>query len=256
MWWTIAAAVSHFAMIGFPVATNSPAEMSIDVERYIADCDPIELKPQKIACLISDPSGAELWVGLDEKGGGARELQTLNPAFRGRGSTKIVVTAVASATEWQPFENTVQADFAKARTPLIFDLADPREATRFLPDAALEIDLTGFADEIEIYASDEAYYRSQSDKKAKFAANHFIPSGMFTTGGEGPTAHALFAGKIIESELRRNERGKSNYWWILVRTYDDALINVVADPSQLRARPVAGDVLSGSFWLTARLVKG
>lgn len=244
-------------MIGYPVATGGAEELARDVEHYAQRCEPIELQPTKVVCLVSDKSGAELWIGFDEKPDGRKELQTFNPALRGKGSTKIVVTAVASQPEWQPFENTIQADFAHARTPLIFDLADPREVSRFNVGAALEVDLTAFADEIAVYRSEKAYYRSQKKAKIKFAANHYVPSGMFSTGSEnaGPSAHALFAGQILEAELRRNERGDGQYWWMLVRTYDDATINVVAHLSQLEAKPVVGGTLSGSFWLSARIAK-
>jgi hypothetical protein len=255
MWWVLAA-VSHFSMIGFAVDSRNPETFADDLIKYAETCEPLLLQADHRICVISDRSGAEIWVGLDAKAG-QFEAQTFNPALRGKGRTQVIVDGDVSAAQWKPFEITIQAEFAEAKTPLIFELADPREASAFLPKAKLEVDLTGFADEVEIFESETAYYASQQTKEVKFASNHFIPSGMFkeSEADKTPTPHALFAGTILDSELRQNERGKAQYWWVLVRTYDGAVVNVVADPAMVKSRPPKGGILSGSFWLSGRLVR-
>jgi hypothetical protein len=100
--------------------------------------------------------------------------------------------------------------------------------------------------------------------KVQFAANYFIPSGMFlkSAGGEmadgssRPVGYADFAGKVLKSELRTNHSGSGNFWWALVQTYDGATIDVVADPTTLRDAPKTGAIMAGRYWLTARLAPG
>ncbi len=261
MWWLVAAGVSHFSMVGFPVDITSAQTAGADFEHYVQLCNPEPLSKEGLLCVVKDHSGAELWVSLLDKGEGPVELNTANPAFSGRGKTKIVVTADASPPEWKPYEVRIQAQFASGEAPLILDLADPREASRFIAGAKLEVDVTAFADEIALHDSEQVYYASQKDVKVKFASNHFIPSGMFSTGSDQSgqpqysTAHALFAGKILEAELRNNATGGGKFWWVLVQTFDGATFNVVADPIAVKTAPRIGGILSGSFWLSARLAE-
>ena len=258
MWFLAALGASHFAMVGFPLDTSGEQAFSSDLSRYIQVCTPEQLSPDKLVCVISDKSGAELWIGLTKKGEGAVQLETANPAFIGSGSTKIFVTADASDPDWLPYEHRVQAQFATGEAPIILDLADPREAAQFVPDARLDVDITAFADELSNYESEAAYYDSQKIEKIKFASNHFIPSGMFNEGLDEkkfPTAHALLAGSVLRAERRQNVVGKGSYWWALVETFDGAKINVVVDAEALKSEPKVGSILSGSFWLSAPLAK-
>ncbi len=258
MWLALAAAVSHFSMVGFPVSTSDAATMGADVEVYARSCELTPLQGSNLLCVIEDKSGAELWVGFKGTSRDNLELFTFNPSLSGEGRTEIVVDGDVSPADWRPFEIRIQARFADDETPLILDLADPREAVRFAPKSRLVADITAFADEIAFHDSEAAYYAGQKDREIKFAANHFIPSGMFADGSgasKEPSAHALFAGKIKKMELRSNETGKAKYWWFLVETYDGAVFNVVADPSQVRSTPKIGGLLDGSFWLSARVAK-
>ena len=118
----------------------------------------------------------------------------------------------------------------------------------------------------EFYADSASYYRAQekSDGKAGkpraiFADNFFIPSGMFleSVGGsamsEGPAADADFAGMVVKAERRTNSVGGSTFWWVLVRTYNNALIDVVLAPETVPNPIKPGSIISGHFWLSARL---
>lgn len=256
-WLPLVALSSHFSMVGFALSTETPAAMAADAHVYLQQCTPTELADSKLVCVVRDATGAELWFGLTVNAAGEAEMAALNPAFAGKGSAKIVVDGDVSPADFKPFENRIQARVGRDEIPLILDLADPGEAGHFTPGAAVTVDITAFADDISLHETEAAYYASQSDQKISFASNHFIPSGMF--GDEGaakvPTAHALFAGQIVESELRRNEKGKRSYWRFLVRTLDGVLVNVVADPADVKAAPKVGGYLAGSFWMSARLSK-
>lgn len=254
---TLLGMASHFSMVGFVLREGSAATMGEDVSAYVQLCDPIQLAGNDYLCVVRYKSGAELWVGLKRTNDETVEITTVNPALAGEGVMKVVVDGDVSDAEWRPFEIAVQAHFGEYEVPLVFDLADPREADRFSPGAPVTIDLTAFADEISVHESEATYHQSQDGREVKFASNHFIPSGMFADGTESkrPTAHAIFAGRILKSELRQNETGKGRYWWFLVETMDKAIVNVLADPETVLVTPKVGGYLSGSFWLSARLSK-
>ena len=244
-------------MVGFALNVENPEAMGADAAAYTDRCEPTALDDQNIACVVRDGSGSELWLGLKKTPAGEAELTTLNPAFAGDARVALVIDGDVSPAEWKPFEMRVQAHFAGDEIPLILDLADPREATRFAPGATVNADITAFADEIGLFETEAAYFASQKDHKINLAANHFIPAGMFSADGAAkvPTAHALFAGKILKSALRRNDKGRASYWWFLVETLDGVGLNVVADPAQVKTAPQAGSILAGSFWMSARLAK-
>ena len=255
MWWLAMAAASHFSMIGFQLDMSSSDSMGAHLIKLAEDCPTIALTSGNQLCVIRDESGAELWIGLQQKPDGSAEMKTVNPAMRGKGKTAMSVSADISPAEWKPFEYRIKGELS-GEVPFVVDLADPQEIAKFKPGAKLSLDITAFADEIEVFDSEKSYYASQESKQLKFASNHFIPSGLFSPDGKAghePTAHALFAGEILESELRKNRVGKGDYWWILVRTFDGALFNVVADPTDVSISPKPRGIVSGSFWLSARL---
>jgi hypothetical protein len=60
-----------------------------------------------------------------------------------------------------------------------------------------------------------------------------------------------FAGKVIDAELRSN--GSSRFWWTLIQTMSGATVNVVFDDVSTEKSPKIGGVVTGDFWLSARL---
>lgn len=253
----LAAMASHFSMVGFELDLTNEAAAGAAAAAYVQQCELSRLRDQDHVCVVRDATGAELWIGLRKTGQEEMELVTLNPAFAGEGKAAVTVDGDVSPAAWKAFEVRVQGRISADEIPLILDLADPREAPRFTRGAVLNLDITAFADKISVHDSEAAYYASQTGDGMKFASTHFIPSGMFADEGAAaePAAHALFAGKILKTELRRNEKGAGEYRWFLVQTIGDALVNVVADPETLKATPKVGGYLAGSFWLSARLSK-
>jgi hypothetical protein len=257
-WVSLAFLASHFAMVGFPAGEGDEASTGAALMAFAEQCAPVQLKGDNYVCVLRDQSGGELRIGLKKQADGGMEIATFNPAFQGEGRTEVTANLNVSDPQWQPFEVTLQARFGEDDVPLIVDLADPTEAGRFTRGAKLSLDITAFADELTLHDSEAAYHAAQKDGEVKFAANHFIPAGMFAAENEAnarPTAHALFAGKVLKSELRRNAIGKADYWWLLVETYGGAIVNVVADPGMVKTAPKIGGTVAGAFWMSGRLRK-
>jgi hypothetical protein len=90
------------------------------------------------------------------------------------------------------------------------------------------------------------------------AAESLIPSGLFHAEGgakEPLQAEAIFNGHILAAERRTNPDTSQDFYWCLVQTYG-ATIDVVADPVLIDEEPRVGGILSGSFWLSGRIVDG
>lgn len=258
-------APNHFSMVGFAGDVTNTAAINRFAQRQLAGCTPQDLTPPDLVCVVRDASGAELRLGLRKGAGGTTQLMTLNPSFVGEGRMPVEVHGDPSDPAHKPFEVTVYARFAGEETPIVFDLADPAEASAMKPGAKVTVSLAAFSYEPELYATEGDYYRAQKKRgtKVTFAANYFVPSGTFMesvggtirAGETRPEAYADFAGKVVKAELRSNAAGGAKFWWALVQTYKDGVsMDVVMDPASVREPPKPGHIISGRFWLTGRKV--
>ncbi len=259
--------VSHFAMVGFPVSTRDADAMVRSMDPLLKACAFVEIDRENRLCVVRDQSGGDLRVALRSRAG-QDEFVTANPGFTGEGQTEveIVATTPSRDKDYAPYEIRISAQFKGEKTPLIFDLADPQQLAAFKPGGKMTVDIAAFSFAPEFYADSSSYYRAQQKSdgatgkpRAVFADNFFIPIGMFleSAGGsatsEGPGADADFAGTVIKAERRINGVGGGTFWWALVRTYNDALIDVVLAPETVPNPIKAGSIISGRFWLSARL---
>jgi hypothetical protein len=253
---------SHFSMVGFEVATKDAAAMQQSFDPLLQKCEFAPIGGDDTLCIVRDPSGSELLIGLKEKGA-SYTFVTANPAFAGEGKTAVEIDATVPNKEaaYAKYEIRISARFAGEKTPLIFELADPRQAASFKPGSKLDIDIAAFSYDAELYADAAAYDRAQAkpNVKVRFAPDYFIPSGMFNEGAggaggaDGPDSYADFSGTVLKSALRSNAVGGAKFWWALVKTYGGATIDVVLDPATVPNEIKPGSILTGRFWLSARL---
>jgi hypothetical protein len=250
--------VSHFSMAGFPVAIADKEAFGRQLEGYANHCDPEPMSEADMICVVRDPSGGEIWIGLRKEAATA-SVTTVNPGFGGQGRARMEIVGTAAEEEYKPFEVTVTASLDGV--PVVFDLADPRQANLLKPGSELTLSLSAFSFEPELYKDEKSYYAAQREHKATvvFAADYFVPSGSFNpeVGGAadelGATAYADFAGTILKSELRTNGAGHGRFWWALVKTYGEMTVDVVLDPSTVKQKLKPGMVVSGRFWLSGRV---
>jgi hypothetical protein len=256
--------VTHFSMIGFVYEGEAQSGLSAMAEKQLAACKPRALDETSINCVVRDRSGAELSIGLRKGLDGATSLMTMNLGFVGEGRAKLSISGDSSDPEWRPFEITRAARFAGDEAPLIFDLADPREAAEIRPGSEVTISIAAFSYDPEIYADAKAFAEAQQKDGAKitFAPNYFIPTGMFfeKVGGampddaKRPTPYADFAGTVLKADMRRNTAGGASFWWVLAETYGGATVDVVIDPATIKTEPKPGNIVTGRFWMSGRLV--
>ena len=88
------------------------------------------------------------------------------------------------------------------------------------------------------------------------ASQSFIPSGLFTPAGKStvpPQARAIFAGHVLAADEKINVLTGRAFYWALVDTFGGAY-DVVIDSNLLPGVPEIGGVISGSFWLSGRII--
>jgi hypothetical protein len=222
-----------------------------------AHCQPIATKNGRYL-RWSSHSGAEAWLQVDRRG----ELIGMNPHFSGSSRVKVGLNARitrANSTEldgaFHAWADPPGEDPATGSYPFVFDVPDfqcYREAG--IPGVA-EAQIAAFAHEITVYGSIEAYDASDTSKP-RFASKSFIPSGLFSPDlekTEPPEANAIFTGHVRQAEKRTNDLTGKPFYWLDVETLG-GVFDVVIDFSLMDEIPTVGGVVSGSFWLSGRLI--
>lgn len=242
--------MSNLSDIGFPTSSNE--ELNGYIEKWLENVT--QIPSQKGTYLkFADESGAEIYLQMDFGG----ELTGLNPYFNGKSQRKVFLTELIERDSspldggihaWANAEKEREGDY-----PFVFDLPDVFVSRIDLPSVG-EIQLNAFAtNDLAVYESEQSFLDSQKEEP-KFAANSFIPIGLFRQNeGIPPQAHGRFAGTIKEFELKTNQSSGAKFYWFLVETLGGE-IDVVSDVNYVKKEPRIGSIIHGSFWLTGRII--
>jgi hypothetical protein len=202
-------------------------------------------------------AGVELWGQLDRE----ENLIGLNPHFAGESVMRVGLTARIERPEASPLDGAFHGwaspigdDPERGEYPFVFDAPDYLLCSSVKLPSIAEVQIAAFAHELSAYESDEAYDASQSGEP-KFAAESFIPSGLFTPDlekVEPPQAYAIMTGRVLETAVRTNPVTGGEFCWARIQTYGGEF-DIVADPLLVLGVIVKGGVVHGSFWLSGRL---
>lgn len=142
--------------------------------------------------------------------------------------------------------------------PFVFEMPDYAcHAPLALPRRG-ELALTAFAHELQCWPDQAAYAAGQGEGPV-FAVQSFIPSGLFSAGGEdseeqeAPRALAIFSGTVLQTCPLQNGLGGAGFVWALVQTLGGT-VDVVLDPQLLPPDLAVGSIVRGNFWLSGRLL--
>ncbi|MDJ0978956.1 MAG: hypothetical protein QNI87_10505 [Erythrobacter sp.] len=246
-------ATSNFHSVGIDVDPNDEEAFTRSILGLTKDCALIELDEDDLVCRRETDKGGQIWIGLRKKGG-AHEVVTANPGFVGKSKFPVRIQGVQSDPEWEPFEYRLEVTFSDYDIPLLIELADPREASRFRDldtPQELTLDVTAFTFNPEIFADEEAFRDAQQElgDNVSYATDFFIPSGLF---GENTSSRATFGGEIIDAE-RVNTNAGASHWRALVKVQGGGTVNVVFDDIWSELEPKPGHLISGAFWLSAQI---
>ena len=211
----------------------------------------------------SDASGAELWLQVND----ANEFTGMNPHFRGRGRVLTRLVSRVRPENAGPFDGGFyawadpEAD-KETQNPDVMGLYpfvfDSPEFARLLPldlPISVPMQIAAFAHEVETYDSVADFDAAQTGE-AKLAAVCFIPSGLFRPDGTAetlPEARAVIAGTVLSSERRTNGLTGREFFAVLVQSHGGTF-DCVIDLDLLAEAPRVGGILTGSVWLSGRVV--
>lgn len=251
--------MSNLSDIGFP--TRSEQDVNEMIMHVLEHTETIRCS-RGFYLKFADASGAEIWL----QGNFDQELIGFNPHFAGKSVRRVGLTKMIERDSseldggFHAWANPQTDEVDSADYPLVFDVPDFRtiEQTNF--PRICEIQLTAFAsNDFAIFADEKEYDASQTTE-IKYAAKSFVPVGLFASDGESAETDlsvvrpiAQFTGEIKEYELKTNALSGEKFYWFLIDTFGGEL-DVVADAKLISNEPQTGGIVSGQFWLSAKIL--
>lgn len=239
---------NHFSSLGFDI-TNQEDFVNYFKQAY----ENGEIIETELGTYIKWEvgNGIELWGQIEDN-----KAVGLNPHFTGNSSVKIRIqnkikrendTKLDGAFYcWADPEETGE----DGAYPFVFDLPNMEIYNINIPQI-VTAQITGFAHELSAYRNDEEFDIAQKTTP-KFAAESFIPVGLFNPNGSDDTseeATAMFTGHIIDTSKMINPITGLEFIWIKVATLGGEY-DIVADPQIIDDEITIGGVVSGTFWLS------
>ena len=238
--------------IGFPIKTQQDMN---DLAKQTYELGERTKVKRGSYSRIFDKSGAEIYLQQNRRG----KAIGLNPHFSGKGQVKVKLThgverknsELDGAFYGWLIEPPESNDPTSEICPILFDSPDCRTLKKIKFPLITNIQISAFAHELKLYDNKKDY---ELNREGNFALESFIPSGLFTPGGDKivpPIAYAIFSGKIIAFEKKINSLTKKYYFWLLIKSIGGEF-DVVIDMNLIKKDPKIGGYISGVFWLSGQ----
>lgn len=243
--------MSHFSAIGFDVTREELEGLAVQASQA-GD----RLETAHGFYLHWQPgAGAELWVQANKQ----RQIIGCNPHFSGQGRLEASIietfSAPGSPLDGRCFGWAAPTDDRNPYSGLHavcahlpdFDLVEER----ILAPPTVILQISAFAEEIECFPTESAFLESEQAQQHGASAGRFLWQQQESDGS--PQAKAFLNGIVTQSERRENPITGSPFYVLLLST-EAGTLDVVADPDSIARRPVAGTIVAGTFWLSARVI--
>jgi hypothetical protein len=137
--------------------------------------------------------------------------------------------------------------------PVVFDAPDFVDTVDLDLPSRREVEVVGFAVEVNAFESEEALREGQPDlKPLTFPA--FIPAGLIGAVADvPPTAHALLVGEVTGAETVQNQLTGGEFIHLQVETPVDPM-DIVADLSLVPELPAVGSYAQVGVWVSGRVL--
>ncbi|MEI5990852.1 hypothetical protein A5881_002357 [Enterococcus termitis] len=244
--------VNHFSTVGLPVSSE---------EDFMKYAKVVFESGKKIKAhggaylLLKMGNGIELWGQVNTQG----EMIGLNPHYKGAAVSTVRLLEQVEDPKDTMLDGRIYSEAEPGEDgaftyPFVFDMPDIA-AQKIKYPVIREVQLAAFAHELNIYEDEEAYNRAQ-ETEPKFASEFFIPSGLFGVeeGKGGASSMGLFGGRVLSAEKIINPYSNDYFYYAKVKTLGGEF-DVVADPELVAEEIKEGTIISGSFWLTGRLIE-
>jgi len=244
----------HLAALG--IGSSSIEERREQVREILKRSQPYSQRTDSMTLRWHDSSGAELWIYVDDSG----NMRSVQPHFAGGPRIRLELQAIVERPEVSPFDGGFLGLTQEGGSnpslgggfPMVFDAPDFPDVKDAFLTAKHDVELAGFAVELNIYETEEEFRAAQPDLKP-LEIPSFLPAGMMAQmeGGQ-PTAHALMVGRALESERVTNELTGLEFFRIRMETPAGPL-DLIVDPAMVEDLPRDGDVLQAGAWLSGRI---
>lgn len=244
----------HLAALG--IGSDSQEERQNQVRRILKNARPQSRRADSLTLRWTDPSGAELWIYVDESGA----MKSVQPHFTGGTRMTLELQDIVERPEISPFDGGFIALTQSGGTnpslgggfPVVFDAPDFPDVKEAFLTAKHDVELAAFAVELNAYETEESFKEAQPEMKP-LDLPAFIPAGLLgMTQGDAPTAHALMVGCLLEGRELTNELTGRSYFRVLIDTPAGPMALIV-EPELLTKMPEIGSVLQVGAWISGRI---
>lgn len=231
-----------------------------DAPDLLESTNPLESTIPGYAYLVWEAGqGSEVWFQFDME---ANTIKHTTPAFKGETSIAIAVTNAVEEEQATPLDGLLQGwvnpqgnNPENGDYPMVFTWLDKGLHPPMEYPQIHTFQITAFAHELMAYPDDDAFSAaterggSTDDDdgiKVSFAAESFIPMGMFVENGNPPNPTAMFTGRVLEVTQLTSPLDDKPFFWMRVKTFGGEY-DVVASSDAIEGEPVTGGIVSGVF---------
>ncbi len=244
----------HLAALG--IGSDSAEERQEQVRRILKESKPHSRRTDSMTLRWKDPSGAELWIYVDENG----SMKSVQPHFAGGSRIRLEIQAILERPEVSPYDGGFLGLTQEGGSnpslgggyPIIFDAPDFPDVKGVFLTAKHDVELAGFAVELNVYPKEDEFREAQPDLQP-LGVPAFVPAGMMAQmeGGQ-PTAHALMVGRVLEAIRVTNELTAREFIRLRIETPAGPM-DLIVDPGMLEGLPNAGHIVQAGAWISGRI---
>lgn len=196
--------------------------------------------------------GAELWAQVDVN----NQPMGLHPGFAGECKIKVRAKPFLESSRLSVLDGyyysyliTDDQDY-----PLLFESPNFYQTAIADDEIIAEAQVTAFAKEVKIFSNVDEM--SKDKIWGSWAIQSFTPSGTFSPKDDPNFEQhpaAIFSGYARKVELKRNEITGNKFYHLVVESLS-ASYDVVIDPILLSVVPEVGNIVSGQFYISGKII--
>jgi hypothetical protein len=250
---------SNLSSIGIPVKSNE------ELSKILSKASKFS---EKIDCEYgyylkwSSKTGAELWIQVNKND----EFIGFNPFYNGESNFSIGIIEKINNEKYNDFEALLYAwanpkdnNLEMGDYPFVFDCVNISAVDKIKLPCIMNIKLSAFAYNLEIYPNEEYYNIEQKriNGEHHYASKSFIPSGTFSPNDDDKPfkiiPEAIFTGMILDYKEYKNELTGKKYFWIKTETYG-GIIDIAADTNLINNKLKVNSIISGVFYMCGKIM--
>lgn len=247
--------MNHFDNIGFIAKNESEFQQIIG---HVAESLTARYPhPKGWYGVYHDTSGAELWLGVNHE----HSLDNVELHLQGYLKQQIGVSSLIQYDDqtgailgWINGTEFLDNECVDGVAPLVFCVPDFFRLPENMINKSFKFQLSAFAQEVKVFENETEFDKSQENEEMPWAANAFIPSGMFVDEGVPYQPYAIFNSTVQSVELKINSFTNQPFYHCTLKTLDmelDAALAVSFFDKPLKV----GNIITGTYWLSGKLIE-